>query len=248
MNEILVRREEGVLTLTFNRVHKKNALTASMYATLAEAIDGAAADAAIRVLLLQGQTEVFTAGNDLGDFRERPAAAADAPVFRFLRAISAFPKPAIAAVCGPAVGIGTTLLLHCDFVYAGDNATFLLPFVDLGLCPEAASSLLLPLRIGPAAAASMLLLGEPLGAEEAHRLGLVSRVLGAGDVNAFADAQARKLAAKPAASLTVTKALLRAPLRDAVRATIAEEGRQFGELLRGPDAQAALARFLARHE
>ncbi len=248
MSEILAHAEHGVLTLTFNRIEKKNALTSPMYAQLADHLMGAADDAQTRVLVIQGQENLFTAGNDVSEFLQRPPASLEAPVFRFLRAIADFPKPVIAAVCGPAVGIGTTLLLHCDLVYAGDNALFSLPFVNLGLCPEAASSLLLPLRVGHAAAAEKLLFGEPFAADEAHEMGLVNRVLPPAEVNAYAQQQAGKLAAKPMASLGVTKALLRKPLREAVHAVIVEEATHFERMLKGPAAKEAFGAFLAKRK
>ncbi|WP_112488166.1 enoyl-CoA hydratase [Thiomonas sp. X19] len=248
MSEILAYLEHGVLSLTFNRVEKKNALTSAMYAALADQLEQAAGDVQTRVLVIQGQESLFTAGNDVSEFLQRPPASMEAPVFRFLRAIADFPKPALAAVCGPAVGIGTTLLLHCDLVYAGDNALFSLPFVNLGLCPEAASSLLLPLRIGHAAANEKLLFGEPFTADEAQELGLVNRVLPPSEVNVFALQQARKLAAKPLASLMVTKTLLRQPQRAAVHAMITEEAAHFERLLKGPAAKEAFGAFLAKRK
>jgi len=146
MTDILNHIDQGVMTLTFNRVDKKNSITSAMYAALADAIEQAQHDAAVRVVVIQGHESIFSAGNDIADFLNNPPAGQDSPVFRFLRNIAAFPKPLIAAVAGPAVGIGTTLLFHCDLVYAGDNAAFSMPFVNLGLCPEAASSLLVPKR------------------------------------------------------------------------------------------------------
>ena len=136
MSDILVHTEAGVTTLTFNRPDKKNSITAAMYDALADAIAAAAADPAVRVVVFQGNETTFSAGNDIGDFLNNPPAKEDSPVFRFLRGIAQFPKPLLAAVCGPAVGIGTTLLFHCDLVYAGDNAAFSMPFVNLGLCPK----------------------------------------------------------------------------------------------------------------
>ena len=161
MSDILHHIEDGVLTLTLNRVAKKNSLTAAMYAELADRLQAAHTDKAVRVILIQGHETVFSAGNDLADFMHAPPADTDSPVFRFLSAISTCPKPLLAAVCGPAVGIGSTLLLHCDLVVAGDNAAFSLPFVNLGLCPEAASSLLVPQLLGYHRAAEALLVGEP---------------------------------------------------------------------------------------
>lgn len=248
MSDILHHSDAGVLTLTFDRQEKKNALTSAMYTQLADHLQQAASDERTRVLVFQAQDHLFTSGNDVSEFLQRPPADLDAPVFRFLRALTDFPKPVIAAVCGPAVGIGTTLLLHCDLVYAGDNALFSLPFVNLGLCPEAASSLLLPLRIGQAAAAEKLLFGEPFSADEAQELGLVNRILPPAEVNAFAQAQALKLAAKPLVSLATTKSLLRKPQHDAVHAVMAEEAGHFERLLKGPAAREAFSAFLAKRK
>jgi len=147
------------MTLTLNRLERKNSITSDMYAALADGIARAQEDAAIRVVLIQGHETVFSAGNDIGDFLNKPPAGPDSPVFRFLRGIATFPKPLLAAVCGPAVGIGTTMLFHCDLVYAGDNAAFSMPFANLGLCPEAASSLLVPQMLGYHRAAEALMLG-----------------------------------------------------------------------------------------
>ena len=163
--DILVHTEAGVTTLTLNRVDKKNSLTSAMYSALADALEQAQADSAVRTVLLQGDVAVFSAGNDIADFLAHPPTDQSSPVYRFLRTLAAFPKPLVAAVCGPAVGIGTTMLLHCDLVYAGDNAAFSLPFVNLGLCPEAASSLLVPQMLGYHRAAEALLLGEPAARE-----------------------------------------------------------------------------------
>ena len=148
MSDILIENSEGVTTVTLNRLARKNAITASMYAELAQAVTSANTDTACRVLLIQGHETVFSAGNDIEDFLNNPPATEDASVFAFLRAISTCEKPVLAAVCGPAVGIGATMLLHCDLVYAGDNAAFSMPFVNLGLVPEAASSLMVPHLMG----------------------------------------------------------------------------------------------------
>ena len=223
--DILVHTEAGVMTLTFNRVARKNSINGAMYVTLAEALAGASQDAAVRCVLIQGDPTIFSAGNDIGDFLNAPAApAGESPAFRFLHAIADFPKPIVAAVCGPAVGIGTTMLLHCDLVYAGDNAAFSLPFVNLGLCPEAGSSLLLPRMLGHHRAAEALLLGEPFMAEAALEVGLVNRVVPPTEANAVAQAQARKLAAKPLAALVETKRLMKQAQAAEVSERIDEEG------------------------
>lgn len=246
MSDILVHAEDGVSTISFNRLARKNSITSDMYASLADALIQAAEDAAIRVVVIQGHETVFSAGNDIGDFLNQPPAAADAPVFRFLRAIAAFPKPVVAAVSGPAVGIGTTLLFHCDLVYAGDNAAFSLPFVNLGLCPEAASSLLVPQMFGYHRAAEALLLGEPFFAEAAMEVGLVNRVLPPTEVNAYAQAQARKLAAKPLASLVETKRLMKKGQAAQVLAQMGEEAASFGRMVREPAAREAFGAFMEK--
>ena len=251
MSDILTHVEAGVMTLTFNRVDKKNSITRAMYAALADGLERAAQDAAVRVALIQGDATVFSAGNDIGDFQNAPADPGpreQQPVWRFLRAIATFPKPIVAAVCGPAVGVGTTLLLHCDLVYAGDNAAFALPFVNLGLVPEAASSLLLPQMLGYHRAAEALLLGEPFMAEAALEVGLVNRVLPPTECNAAAQQQARKLAAKPLASLIETKRLMKGGQQAAVLARMNEEGELFGRMLHEPAAREAFAAFAERRK
>jgi enoyl-CoA hydratase/carnithine racemase len=248
MSDILVHAEGGITTLTFNRPDKKNSITAAMYAALADAVEAAATDPAVRCVVFQGHETVFSAGNDIADFLNHPPATEDAPVFRFLRALATFPKPLLAAVCGPAVGIGTTMLFHCDLVYAGDNAAFSMPFVNLGLCPEAASSLLAPQMLGYHRAAEALLLGEPFMAEAALEVGLVNRVLPPSEAHAYAQSVARKLAAKPLASLVQTKELMKRAQMPVVMETMAEEGRRFGRMLREPAAREAFAAFMERRK
>jgi len=248
MNEILTHVDAGVTTLTINRVEKKNSLTAAMYAALAQGIAQAAQDSSQRVLVIQGHETVFSAGNDVADFLNQPPTGNDAPVFHFLQGIATFPKPLLAAVCGPAVGVGTTMLLHCDLVYAGDNAAFSLPFVNLGLCPEAASSLLLPRLMGYQRAAEALLLGEPFMAEAALEVGLVNRVLPPTEANAFAQQQARKLAAKPLSSLTQTKRLLKSADTAAVVERLQEEGQVFRRMLTEPAAKEAFGAFMQKRK
>jgi len=248
MSDILVHTEDGITTLTFNRPDKKNSITSAMYAALADAVETAAADPAVRCVVFQGHEAVFSAGNDIGDFLNNPPAGADSPVFRFLRAIACFPKPLIAAVCGPAVGIGTTLLFHCDLVYAGDNAAFSMPFVNLGLCPEAASSLLVPQMLGYHRAAEALLLGEPFMAEAALEVGLVNRVLPPSEAADYAQAVARKLAAKPLSSLVETKALMKSAQLPKILEVMADEGQRFGRMLREPAAREAFGAFMERRK
>ena len=245
-NDILIHAESGIMTITLNRVDKKNSITAAMYATMAEALIQAETSSAVRVVVLQGHEAVFSAGNDIGDFLNGPPATEESPVYRFLHAISAFPKPVIAAVCGPAVGIGTTMLFHCDLVYAGDNAAFSMPFVNLGLCPEAASSLLAPQMMGYHRAAEALLLGEPFMAEAALEVGLVNRVLPPLEANNYAQAVAKRLAAKPTSSLVETKRLMKKGLAATVKAQMSEEGVSFARMLREPAAKEAFGAFLEK--
>lgn len=246
MTDILQHTEGGVLTLTFNRLDKKNSITVAMYAALADALEQAAQDPSLRCVVFQGHVSIFSSGNDIGDFLSGPLASADSPVFRFLGGISSFPKPIVASVCGPAVGIGTTLLLHCDLVYAGDNAAFSLPFVNLGLCPEAASSLLLPQRLGYARAAEALLLGEPFMAEAALEVGLVNRIVPPSEANSLAQRQAAKLAAKPLSALVETKRLMKKSNANDVAQRMMEEGQSFGRMLREPAAREAFTAFMEK--
>lgn len=248
MTEILIDSSAGVMTVTLNRVDKKNSITSPMYAAMADALAQAEADAAVRAVVFQGHETIFSAGNDIGDFLTAPLSDLNSPVFRFLRAISSFPKPLLAAVCGPAVGIGTTLLFHCDLVYAGDNAAFSMPFVNLGLCPEAASSYLAPQLMGYGRAAEALLLGEPFLAEAALEMGLISRIVPPAEAAALAQRQAQKLAAKPLRSLMETKRLMKKGQAGIVAERMVEEAQSFGRLLQEPAAREAFAAFMAKRK
>jgi len=248
MSDILTHIDAGVMTITFNRLDKKNSITSSMYAAMADAVTQAAADPAVRVVLFQGHESIFSAGNDIGDFLNQPPSTQESPVFRFLRGIATFEKPLLAAVAGPAVGIGTTMLFHCDLVYAGDNAAFSMPFVNLGLCPEAASSLLAPRMFGYHRAAEALLMGEPFFAEAAQEVGLVNRVVPPTEVNGYAQAQARKLAGKPLSSLIETKRLMKGGYQQEVLAKMDEEGQSFGRMLREPAAREAFGAFMEKRK
>jgi enoyl-CoA hydratase/carnithine racemase len=246
--DILVHVDAGVMTLTLNRVDKKNSITAAMYGVLADALESANHDAAVRVVVIQGHESIFSAGNDIGDFLKNPPAAQDSPVFRFLRGISSFPKPIVASVCGPAVGIGTTMLMHCDLVYAGDNAAFSMPFVNLGLCPEAASSFLVPQLMGYPRAAEALLLGEPFSAETALEMGLINRIVPPTEANALAQRQALKLVAKPLSALLETKRLMKKGNAGMVAERMAEEGASFGRMLQEPAAREAFGAFMEKRK
>lgn len=248
MSDILIHHDAGVCTITLNRVDKKNSITAAMYQALADALAAAQTDASTRVVVFQGHETIFSAGNDIADFLNNPPATQDSPVFKFLHGISSFPKPIIAAVNGPAVGIGTTLLLHCDLVYAGDNAAFSMPFVNLGLCPEAASSLLVPQLMGYHRAAEALLLGEPFMAEAALEVGLVNRVVPPLETNTYAQSVARRLAAKPLSSLIETKRLMKKNQGSLVTQVIGEEAISFGRMLREPAAREAFGAFMEKRK
>ncbi len=248
MSDILTDVTDGVMTITFNRIDKKNSITSAMYASMADALAQAVEQDTIRVVVIQGHETIFSAGNDIADFLDKPPSNQDSPVYRFLFGIASFPKPLVAAVCGPAVGIGTTLLMHCDLVYAGDNAAFSLPFVNLGLCPEAASSLLVPQMLGYHRAAEALLLGEPFMAEAALEVGLINRIVPPMEANNLAQAQARKLAAKPIRSLIETKRLMKKGQLELVRQQMTEEGASFGRMLREPAAREAFTAFMEKRK
>ncbi len=238
---------DGVATVRFNRPDKKNAIHSGMYAEAASAIAAAADDTNVRVLVLTGTGDAFTAGNDLKDFLENPPKEHDAPVFRFMHALANFPKPVIAGVNGVAVGIGTTVLLHCDFVYAVPAAKFQLPFVNLALVPEFASSLLLARFLGPRRAAELLMLGEAFDAKAAEGFGLVNAVVPADQLDATVQAKAKALAAKPPAALRATKALLNADHAE-VAARIALEAKEFGARLKSDELKEAIAAFFEKRQ
>ncbi|MES2635376.1 MAG: enoyl-CoA hydratase [Pseudomonadota bacterium] len=248
MSDILTHAEACVMTITLNRLDRKNSITADMYGAMADALATAQDDAAIRVVVFQGHETVFSAGNDIGDFLNKPPAGMNSPVFRFLHGIATFTKPLVAAVCGPAVGVGTTMLFHCDLVYAGDNAAFSMPFVNLGLCPEAASSLLVPQMLGYHRAAEALLLGEPFMAEAALEVGLVNRVVPPTEANSVAQGVARKLAAKPLSSLVETKRLMKKGQQQLVLQQMADEGQSFGRMLGEPAAKEAFGAFMEKRK
>jgi enoyl-CoA hydratase/carnithine racemase len=248
MDIVVERSGEGVMTIALNRPDKKNAITSAMYQTMADALADAQEDATVRAILIRGGERAFSAGNDLEDFMKSPPSSEDAPVLQFLRRISSAEKPIVASVAGVAVGIGTTLLLHCDMVYAADSASFSLPFAQLGLCPEAASSLLLPRIAGFPLAAEKLLLGEAFDAHEAHRMGIVNRLLPAGEVDAFAYAQAVKLSALPASSLRATKMLMKRAQGQEVADRMKEEVVHFGKMLLAPEAREAMMAFFQKRK
>jgi len=241
---ISVEDRDGVRHVVLDRPEKKNALTAAMYATLADAVTSAAHDD-IGALLIGARGDTFTAGNDLRDFLDQPPHGDDAPVIRFLIGLATTDVPVIAAVRGAAVGVGTTMLLHCDLVYASPTATFKVPFIDLGIVPEAGSSVLLPRRIGRAHAGGALYLGEPIAAQQAYADGIVTKVVADDELDAQAEAAARAIAAKPREAVRATKRLITYD-RDTIVAAIQREGVAFRERLGSDEARAAMKAFFTR--
>lgn len=242
---ILVTDSDGIFCIEISRRDKKNAITGDMYRAMSDALCHAREQHHVRVVLIRGQSDLFTAGNDLGDFLHRKANDPSAAI-PFLHLLAAFEKPLVAAVAGNAVGIGTTMLLHCDLVYTADNAKFQLPFVNLALCPEAGSSLLLPRLAGHQRAAELLLLGEPFDAATAREAGFVNRVVAADQLMETAMAAARKLAALPSQSLAVTKALMKRPPDRSAIETIDEEAIYFADLVAAPAAKEIISAFLEK--
>lgn len=243
---VIIEKSGGVLTLTLNRPEKKNALSPDMYAALSSAIEGAAGDPEVRCVLIQANGDMFTAGNDLSDFAavnsgDTPPAGERRVGGALLEALARATIPIIAAVNGRAVGIGTTMLLHCDLVFVDENALLTTPFVNLALAPEAASSILLPARIGYVRAFSMFVLGEAVNAQKAEAWGIANAVVPAGELRARARAAAEAVAARPTTSVAITKSLMREP--EALMARIKEEGSHFTTQLVSPEAKEAFAAF-----
>lgn len=250
--DILTNKSSSIFTIAFNRPEKKNAITATMYQTMAEALHTAEADPEVRVIVFTGSDTVFTAGNDLEDFMKNAAQLANAgeqsPVVQFMSALSSAHKPVIAAVAGLAVGIGTTMLLHCDLVYLADNAKLSMPFSQLGLCPEFASSLLLQKVAGYQRAAEKLLLGEAFNAQEAFDMGIANKIIPTAELTNFVQQQAQKLAALPAASLRATKRLMKTNQTQLVHEIMRAEMHQFAAMLNAPEAQEAFTAFFQKRK
>lgn len=244
MSQILTQRESGVLEVALNRPEKKNALTQGMYSGMAQALREAKSDPEIRAVLFYGNGGNFTSGNDLMDFIQSPPDSPDTPVMQFINETLEFEKPIVVAVQGYAVGLGTTFLLHADLVYAAESARFQLPFINLGLVPEFGATFLLPRLLGNVRASELLLLGEVFGSSEAKEMGLVNAIFPDPEILAQAREKARALAGKPASALGATKRLLRAPYRDLLLQSVADEGMAFAEQLATPEfAEAAQAFF-----
>ncbi len=242
----------GVATIEIARPEKKNALTVAMYQAMSDALHKAKADPAVRAVLITGQPGIFTSGNDIEDFMTRGTGggsdAMESPVFQFMRALLECDKPVIAAVTGAAIGIGTTLLLHCDFVYVSDEARLAMPFVALGLVPEFASSLVVPQLMGHRRAAEKLLMGDPFTPEQAVECGIANAVLPAGEVVNHARRIAERFNSLPPGAVREAKQLMRGPQHEAVLATIAKEGALFAQRLKSPEAMEAFQAFFQKRK
>lgn len=246
LNDIESSRDGSTLIIRFARPAKKNALTVAMYERMNALLEEAAADKTVRAVVFGSTSDTFTAGNDLGDFMQNPPSGEDSPVFKFINALATFEKPLLAAVDGKGVGLGLTMLLHCDFVYATERASLVAPFVNLGLVPEAASSLLLPKLVGHARAAEILLLGEPVDAKTALALGLVNAVLPADQVMPRALEVAKKLAEKAPTAVRRSKALMKDAA--AIRERMKVEGALFVEQLGSPEVAEAIGAFFEKRK
>ena len=246
MSDIVTERSNGILRVQFNRPEKKNAMTGAMYTSMADILNRAAEDEEVRVVLWHSAGDAFCAGNDMGDFLNNPPGPGNFPQGRLMDAFIRFEKPIVVAVQGAAIGGGTTMLTHCDFVYAGESAKFQLPFINLGLVPEFGSSYSVPARMGHLRAAELYLLGERFTAARAAELGLVTRVVPDHDLLASATATAQKLAAKPSGALRASKRLLKQASIGEVKAAIKAEMQEFFERVRSAEAKEAFSAFLEK--
>jgi enoyl-CoA hydratase/carnithine racemase len=248
MDEIVTEHAGSILRIQLNRPTKRNAMTSAMYLALADIFNAAANDENTRVILWHGAGDSFCAGNDIDDFLKNPPGPGESPQARLMEALVNFDKPLVAAVHGAAIGGGTTMVTHCDFIYAGESTKFQLPFINLAVVPEFGSSWSLPSRIGHVRAAELILLGSPFGAGRAAELGLVSEVVSDKDVLARATETARKLAAKPAAALQASKRLMKQPFREQIKAAMKAENEEFSTQVRSEDAKEAFAAFLEKRK
>jgi len=246
MADINTEHLGSILRIELNRPAKRNALTSGMYAALADIFNAAAKDESIRVVLWHGAGESFSAGNDVDDFLKNPPWPGGSPQARLMSMLSDFEKPLIAAVHGAAIGSGTTMLLHCDFVYAGESAKFQMPFINLAVVPEFGSSYSVPARIGHIRAAELVLLGLPFDGRRAAELGFVTQVVPDQDLLATATDTARKLAAKPARALQACKRLMKQPFHEQIKAAMEAEDQEFSKRVRSEDAKEALTAFLEK--
>ena len=246
MDEIVTERSGGVLRVELNRPAKKNAMTSAMYVTLADTFHQAAADEDTRAVLWHGAGDSFCAGNDLEDFLKNPPGPGESPQAKLMTALLDFDKPLVTAVRGAAIGGGTTMLLHCDFIYAGESTKFQLPFVNLALVPEFGSSCLLPARIGHVRAAELILLGGAFDARRAADIGLVTQILTDQAVLPIATETARRLATKPTSALQASKRLMKRPFHDQIKAAMMAENEAFSAQVRSEDAKEALTAFMEK--
>ena len=248
---LLIARDAGVLTLRLNRAEKKNSITQALYSALADAINAAATDTSVRVIVIAGSGDSFTSGNDMVDFIKVAGSGGgggDSAVIRFMNALAAFPKPVVAAVNGLAIGVGVTLLLHCDLIYAGEGSRFTLPFVNIGIVPEYASTYLLPRIMGHARAMELVMFGEAFTAEHAKECGLVNEVLPNDQVEARAMERAKVLATKPPNALRTTKRLMKRWTDSTIAEAIPLEAFHFVPMLSYPEAQEAIGAFLQKRK
>jgi enoyl-CoA hydratase/carnithine racemase len=248
MDEIVTEHTGSILRIQLNRPTKRNAMTSAMYLALADMFDAAANDENTRVVLWHGAGDSFCAGNDIDDFLKNPPGSGESPQARLMKALVNFDKPLVAAVHGAAIGGGTTMVTHCDFIYAAESTKFQMPFINLAVVPEFGSSWSLPSRIGHVRAAELILLGSPFNAGRAAELGLVSEVVSDKDVLARATETARKLAAKPAAALQASKRLMKQPFREQIKAAMKAENEEFSVQVRSEDAKEAFTAFLEKRK
>jgi enoyl-CoA hydratase/carnithine racemase len=246
MKEIITENSEGILRVALNRPTKRNAMTSSMYLTLAEVFTDAANDERTRIVLWRGAGDSFCAGNDIEDFLKNPPGPGESPQARLMNALVDFDKPIVVAVQGAAIGGGTTMLTHCDFVYADESARFRMPFIDLAVVPEFGSSCSVPARVGHLRAAELILLGLPFDAKRAAELGLVTQVVSDQNLLATATETARKLAAKPAGALQASKRLMKRSVHEQIKAAMKVENEEFSVQVRSEDAKEAFAAFLEK--
>jgi enoyl-CoA hydratase/carnithine racemase len=248
MDDIGTERTGSILRIQLNRPKRRNAMTSAMYVALAGILNEAANDEKTRVVLWHGAGDSFCAGNDIEDFLKNPPGPGESPQAQLMHALIDFDKPLIAAVQGAAIGGGTTMLLHCDFVYAGESAKFQMPFINLALVPEFGSSSIVPARIGLLRSAELILLGSPYDASRALELGLVTQVVPDQDLLSIATATAQKLAAKPAGALQASKRLMKQSFREQITAAMKAENKEFSVQVRSADAKEALTAFLEKRK
>src|SRR6201991_3814958 len=248
MGDINTEHSGSILRVELNRPARKNAMTSQMYVTLADIFNEAANDENTRVVLWHGAGDSFCAGNDIEDFLKNPPGPGESPQAGLMKAFLTFDKPLVAAVHGAAIGGGTTMLTHCDFIYAGESAEFQMPFINLAVVPEFGSSCSVPVRIGHLRAAELILLGTPFDARRAAELGLVTEVVSDKDVLERATETARKLATKPAAALQASKRLMKQPFREQLKAAMKAENEEFSTQVRSADAKEAFTAFLEKRK